>query len=123
MAQTNEFYAFIVSPSAKSKLRKVRISYTYVKWAAAAAALVAIVGIVGAIRLAQHAALEASLASLRTENDELRRQNDAFRASYDRLNGRLSYVEDMSESLAREVKHEPTPEVDLQVGEGGPAAN
>jgi murein DD-endopeptidase MepM/ murein hydrolase activator NlpD len=73
------------------------------------------------IRVAQHAALEYQYVALLAENEDLRRQNDDFRANYDRLHGRVAYIADMSESLAREVNHQPITEVDQQVGMGGPA--
>jgi murein DD-endopeptidase MepM/ murein hydrolase activator NlpD len=118
MAQDREFYAFIVAPSATSKLRKVRISYRLIYGTLAAVSLIILVTLVGVVRLSQHAALEYELASIQSENEQLQRENDAFRANYDRLKGRITYVEDMSESLAREVKG-----VGVEgdgVGQGGP---
>lgn len=118
MAQDREFYAFIVAPSATSKLRKVRISYRLIYGTLAAVSLILLVTLVGVVRLSQHAALEYELASIQSENDQLQRENDAFRANYDRLKGRISYVEDMSESLAREVKG--VAGEGEGVGQGGP---
>jgi murein DD-endopeptidase MepM/ murein hydrolase activator NlpD len=120
MAQDREFYAFIVAPSAKSKLRKVRISYRLIYGALAAFGFIALVSTAAVLRLSQHALLQYELASIQSQNEQLQRENDTFRASYERLKGRITYVEDMSESLAREVKGESTAGEGAEVGQGGP---
>jgi murein DD-endopeptidase MepM/ murein hydrolase activator NlpD len=121
MAQDREFYAFIVAPSANSKLRKVRISYTLIYGALGALGVVVLVSAVFGVRLAQHATLEYKLAMIEATNDDLQRENDAFRANYERLQGRITHIEDISNSLAREVKGESVPSEDGQIGQGGPA--
>lgn len=122
MAQDQEFYAFIVAPSAKSKLRKVRISYKFIRGSLIVLAAIVLVSLFGVFRLLQHAALEYELAVTQTENEQLRRENDAYRANYDRLNNRIAYVEDMSASLAREMRHEPVVDAGQPAGQGGPEA-
>jgi len=119
MAQDQEFYALIVAPSAKSKLRKVRISFKLVRNSLIVLAAFIMLSLFGLFRFAQHAALQVELASVSSENEQLRRENDAFRANYDRLNNRIAVVEDMSQSLAREMRNEGTPETG-DVGQGGP---
>lgn len=119
MAQDQEFYALIVAPSAKSKLRKVRISLTLIRSSLIVLAAIAIVSLYGLFRFAQHSALQLQMASISSENEQLRRENDAFRANYDRLNNRIAVVEDMSQNLAREMRNEAT-EDGVDVGQGGP---
>lgn len=122
MAQDREFYAFIVAPSANSKLRKVRISYKLIYGGLIAVGVALLASAIFGIRLAQHASLEYRLAMMQTANDQLQRENDAFRANYERLNGRLSHIEDVSNDLAREVTGEEPANTDAAGGQGGPAA-
>jgi murein DD-endopeptidase MepM/ murein hydrolase activator NlpD len=121
MAQDQEFYAFIVAPSAKSKLRKVRITQKLIRGSLIALAAVALVSVIGVIRLVQHAALEYKLAAVMSENEQLRRENDTVRSNYDRLNNRVTSLSDMADSLSRQVNHEPVPEAGADAGQGGPA--
>jgi murein DD-endopeptidase MepM/ murein hydrolase activator NlpD len=122
MARQREFQAYIVGPSATSKLRKVRISYRTLYRVAAAFSFVVLIGVIGAFRLAQHISLEFKLASLARNNDRLQMENEALRTNYERLNGRIAHARDLTESLAREVRHEKVAEVDATVGQGGPDA-
>lgn len=119
MAQDQEFYALIVAPSAKSKLRKVRISLKLIRSSLIVLAAITILSLFGLFRFAQHSALQLQMASISSENEQLRRENDAYRANYDRLNNRIAVVEDMSQSLAREMRNEAT-EGGVDVGQGGP---
>lgn len=119
MAQDQEFYALIVAPSAKSKLRKVRISLKLIRSSLIVLAAITILSLFGLFRFAQHSALQLQMASISSENEQLRRENDAFRANYDRLNNRIAVVEDMSQNLAREMRNEGA-EDGVDVGQGGP---
>ena len=92
MAQDREFYAFIVAPSANSKLRKIRISYKFIYGVLAVAGLILVVCGLFGVRLAQHASLEYKLAMVQSANDDLKRENESFRVSYERLNGRLQQL-------------------------------
>jgi len=121
MAQDQEFYAFIVAPSAKSKLRKVRITQKLIRRSLIALAAVAFISLFGVFRLIQHASLEYRLSAIMSENEQLRRENDTVRSNYDRLNNRVTSLSDMADSLSRQVNHEPTPEAGSETGQGGPA--
>jgi murein DD-endopeptidase MepM/ murein hydrolase activator NlpD len=120
MARQREFQAYIVGPSATSKLRKIRISYKTLFRVAAAFSFLIVLGVIGAFRLAQHVSLEVKLVSLARSNDRLQVENDALRVNYERLNGRISHAKDLTDSLAREVRNEKVSEVDANVGQGGP---
>lgn len=119
MAQDQEFYAFIVAPSAKSKLRKVRISKSLIRGSLIAVAAVLLLSLFGLYRLAQHAAVEYQLAAMRSENEQLRRENDSVRANYDRLNTRVNILTDNVNGL--KAGHEPG-EAGSDAGQGGPEA-
>jgi murein DD-endopeptidase MepM/ murein hydrolase activator NlpD len=122
MARQREFQAYIVGPSATSKLRKIRISYTTIYRVGAALAVLGLVAAFGIVRLAQHAALEFRLATLARDNDRLETENGALRVNYERLNGRIAYAKDLTDNLAREVRNEKVTDVDANVGQGGPEA-
>jgi murein DD-endopeptidase MepM/ murein hydrolase activator NlpD len=122
MARQREFQAYIVGPSATSKLRKIRISYRNLYRVAAAFSFVILIGVFGAYRLAQHVSLELKLASLARSNDRLQTENDALRTNYERLNGRIAHAKDLTDSLAREIRNEAVAAIDSTVGQGGPHA-
>jgi murein DD-endopeptidase MepM/ murein hydrolase activator NlpD len=122
MAQDQEFYAFIVAPSAKSKLRKVRITQKLIRRSLIAVAAIFLLSLFGLFRLAQHAALEYQLASVVSENEQLRRENDTVRANYDRLNTRVNNLSDNWNSLTRQANHDAAPDAGSEVGQGGPDA-
>jgi len=120
MAREREFQAYIVGPSATSKLRKIRVSYKNLYRVAAACALILLFCAIGVIRLAQHASLEWKLASIARDNDRLQTENDALRLNYERLNGRIAHAKDLTDSLARDVRHEKIADTDSTIGQGGP---
>lgn len=120
MAQDKEFYAFIVAPSAKSKLRKVRITHKLIYSSLIAVAAVFLLSLFGLYRLALYASVEYRLAAVLSENEQLRRENDAVRANYDRLNTRVNILTDNVNGL--KAGHEPVPEAGSDAGQGGPAA-
>jgi murein DD-endopeptidase MepM/ murein hydrolase activator NlpD len=120
MTQDKEFTAFIVAPSAKSKLRKVRISYKLIRASLIVVAVVALIGLVGLFRMIQHAAVELELAAIRNENEQLRRENDGLRSNYDRLYNRVTVTSDAAESLKRQIEGAPSPELVVETGQGGP---
>ena len=120
MTQDKEFTAFIVAPSAKSKLRKVRISYKLIRASLIVVAVVALIGLVGLFRMIQHAAVELELAATRNENEQLRRENDGLRSNYDRLYNRVTVTSDAAESLKRQIEGAPSPELVVETGQGGP---
>jgi murein DD-endopeptidase MepM/ murein hydrolase activator NlpD len=120
MAQDKEFYAFIVAPSAKSKLRKVRISYKLIRTSLIVVGALAILGLVGLARMITHAAIEVQLASVRSENEQLKRENDGLRTNYDRLYNRVTVTTDAAETLKRQIEGAPSPEVVVAAGQGGP---
>ena len=120
MTQDKEFTAFIVAPSAKSKLRKVRISYKLIRASLIVIGVVGLVGLVGLFRMIQHAAVEFELAATRSENEQLRRENDGLRSNYDRLYNRVTVTSDAAESLKRQIEGAPSPELVVEAGQGGP---
>jgi murein DD-endopeptidase MepM/ murein hydrolase activator NlpD len=74
----------------------------------------------GLIRMAGHEALNIEYLSVKAENERLKQDNDAYQSSYSRLKSQISYIEDMSKELARQARMENVPEIDDQIGMGGP---
>jgi murein DD-endopeptidase MepM/ murein hydrolase activator NlpD len=74
----------------------------------------------GLIRMAGHEALNIEYLSVKSENERLKQDNDAYQNSYSRLKTQISYIEDMSKELARQARMENVPEIDDQIGMGGP---
>jgi murein DD-endopeptidase MepM/ murein hydrolase activator NlpD len=67
-----------------------------------------------------HAAIEVQLASVRSENEQLKRENDGLRTNYDRLYNRVTVTTDAAETLKRQIEGAPSPEVVVAAGQGGP---
>jgi murein DD-endopeptidase MepM/ murein hydrolase activator NlpD len=84
------------------------------------AALVALLIGYGVIRLTGHEALNLRYLSVKAENESLKKENDVFQNSYAKLKGQISYIEDMSNELARQASLESATDIDQQVGTGGP---
>lgn len=122
MAQDKEFYAFIVAPSAKSKLRKIRISYKLIRGSLIVVAAVLLLSLVGLVRMFQDAAVEFQLAAIRSENEQLRRENDGLRSNYDRLYNRITVTSDAADNLKRQIEGAPAPGDVVEAGQGGPDA-
>jgi murein DD-endopeptidase MepM/ murein hydrolase activator NlpD len=74
----------------------------------------------GLIRMAGHEALNIEYLSVKAENERLKQDNHAYQNSYSRLKSQISYIEDMSKELARQARMENVPEIDDQIGMGGP---
>jgi murein DD-endopeptidase MepM/ murein hydrolase activator NlpD len=85
------------------------------------AALLLVAAIIyGAVRLAEHESLNFRYASVRSENERLKGENDVYQKSYSKLKGQISFIEDMSRELSRQAKLEGAPEIDENIGVGGP---
>lgn len=120
MSKDNRFVTFLIVPSSSSGVRQFSFHRNLVYTAAGVVIFLALLTIYGAIRLGQIEALGLKNASLKTENAKLKEENDAYQNSYAKLKGQISYIGDMSKELARQAKMDHTPEIDQQIGIGGP---
>ena len=120
MSKDKRLYTFLVVPTRSSKVRQFSIHHNVLY--AAGGCLVALLALTvyGAVRLAQTETTNFRNYSLKAENRKLKEENDAYQNSYAKLKGQISYIEDMSKDLARQAKMEHSPEIDEQVGIGGP---
>ena len=119
MSKNKRVFTFLIAGADSSKVRRFSIQYNLFYASGAVVLIGLFVGVVGAIRLAQHEALNLRYVSLKTENQDLKKDNDAYQNSYAKLKGQISYIGDMSNELARQSKMETPYEVE-QVGTGGP---
>jgi murein DD-endopeptidase MepM/ murein hydrolase activator NlpD len=120
MSKDKRLYTFLIAPTRSSKVRQFSIHHNVLYVAAGLLVLLLAITIYGAARLAQTEAINFSNFALKAENAKLKEQNDAYQNSYAKLKGQISYVEDMSKELARQARMEQSPEIDEQVGIGGP---
>jgi murein DD-endopeptidase MepM/ murein hydrolase activator NlpD len=74
----------------------------------------------GAVRLADHESLNLKYSATKSENEKLRKDNDVYSSSYEKLKGQVAYLKDVSNELARQAKMEPGSEIDENIGVGGP---
>lgn len=113
-------YSLLIVPPATSRIKRLSIPYYAVHVAGGLVlALVSFI-VYGAIRLAQHESLSWSYAATRAENDQLKADNDVYESSLSKLKVQVTYLGDMSKELARQAKMENVPEIDENVGAGGP---
>ena len=120
MSKDNRLYTFLIAPTRSSKVRQFSIHHNVIYAAGGFIVVLLALTIYGAMRLAQTEAISFSNRALKAENARLKEENDAFENSYAKLKGQISYIDDMSKELARQAKMERTPEIDEQVGIGGP---
>jgi murein DD-endopeptidase MepM/ murein hydrolase activator NlpD len=120
VSKDKRLYTFLIAPTRSSKVRQFSIHHNILYAAGGSLVVILVLTIYGATRLAQTEAINFSNLTLKSENAKLKQENDAFQNSYAKLKGQISYVEDMSKELARQAKMERTPEIDEQVGIGGP---
>lgn len=120
MSKDKRLYTFLIAPTRSSKVRQFSIHHNVLYAAGGSLVVFLALTIYGAARLAQTEAINFSNLALKSENARLKGENDAYQNSYAKLKAQISYVEDMSRELARQAKMERAPEIDEQVGIGGP---
>jgi murein DD-endopeptidase MepM/ murein hydrolase activator NlpD len=120
MSKDKRLYTFLILPTRSSKVRQFSIHHNVLYAAGGCLAALLVLTVYGAVRLAQTETTNFRNYSLRAENRKLKEENDAYQNSYAKLKGQISYIEDMSKDLARQAKMEHSPEIDEQVGIGGP---
>src|SRR5215216_1126474 len=120
MSKDKRLYTFLVVPTRSSKVRQFSIHHNVLYTAGGCLVVLLVLTIYGAVRLAQTETTNFRNYSLKAENRKLKEENDAYQNSYAKLKGQISYIEDMSKDLARQAKMEHSPEIDEQVGIGGP---
>jgi murein DD-endopeptidase MepM/ murein hydrolase activator NlpD len=120
MSKNKRLFTFLIATSDTSKVRRLSIHHN-ILYAISGVLLAALLAAaLGTFRLAQHEALNFKYESIKAQNEDLKKENDAFQNSYAKLKGQIAYIGDMSNELARQAKMETVSEVDQQVGTGGP---
>jgi murein DD-endopeptidase MepM/ murein hydrolase activator NlpD len=120
MSKNKRLFTFLIATSDTSKVRRLSIHHN-ILYAVSGVVLAAVLAaVLGTFRLAQHEALNFKYESIKAQNEDLKKENDAFQNSYAKLKGQIAYIGDMSNELARQAKMEAVSEVDQQVGTGGP---
>ncbi len=120
MSEDRSQFTLIIAPNASSRVRRFQIDYKLLYITCGAIAIVALLVILAIVRLARHEALNLEYLSAKAENERLKRENDAYQNSYSKLKGQISYIQDMSQELARKANMEEAREIDQQPGIGGP---
>jgi murein DD-endopeptidase MepM/ murein hydrolase activator NlpD len=120
MSKNGRLFTFLIATSDSSKVRRFSIHHKLLYAIGGILLLAVAITLLGTIRLAQHEALNLKYQSVKSENEGLKKENDAYQNSYSKLKGQISYIGDLSKELARQVNMEQSAEVDQQVGTGGP---
>src|SRR6185503_1174168 len=120
MSKDNRLYTFLIAPTASSKVRQFSFHRNLIYIVGGFLLTLMLLTIYGAIRLGQTEALSLKNGSLKAENRKLKEENDAYQNSYSKLKEQISYIGDMSKELARQARMDHTPEIDQQIGIGGP---
>jgi murein DD-endopeptidase MepM/ murein hydrolase activator NlpD len=120
MSKNSRVYTFIIAPAGSSKVRQVSIHQKVLRIAAIVSVVAISALVYGAVRVAQTEALGIRNLTLKSENTQLKHQNEEYASNYSRLRGKISYIEDVTRETARQAKLERSPEIDEQAGIGGP---
>jgi len=120
MSREKNYYSFILTPGTTSKARRISIHKNIIYIGGALVCVVVLLMGYGLVRLTGHEALNLKYHSVKAENESLKKENDVYQNSYAKLKGQISYIEDISNELARQASLETPSDVDQQVGTGGP---
>lgn len=120
MSKDRHYYSFIITSGTTSKSRRISIHKNIIYIGGAMAAMIVLLLGYSVVRLTGHETLNLKYLSVKADNESLKKENDVFQNSYAKLKGQISYIEDMSNELARQASMETAPDVDQQVGTGGP---
>lgn len=121
MSGERRYYTFIFAPSPKSPLRKISIHHN-VLYGAAALVLISITVVsIVSMWIAKQAITIADVSSIKKENYALKVENQSQRLEFDRLSGRVAYIEDQAKRLGQAAGIQRLVDVDRILGVGGPA--
>lgn len=121
MSGERRYYTFIFAPSPKSPLRKISIHHN-VLYGAAALVLISITVVsIVSMWIAKQAITIADVSSIKKENYALKVENQSQRLEFDRLSGRVAYIEDQAKRLGQAAGIQRLIDVDRILGVGGPA--
>lgn len=121
MSGERRYYTFIFAPSPKSSLRKISIHHN-VLYGAAALVLISITVVsIVSMWIAKQAITIADVSSIKKENYALKVENQSQRLEFDRLSGRVAYIEDQAKRLGQAAGIQRLVDVDRILGVGGPA--
>jgi murein DD-endopeptidase MepM/ murein hydrolase activator NlpD len=119
MSDDNRIQTILVLPYSGKALQfsfEKKLIY-YIGGGVAVLILGSILGILGIINAGSES---ARIASMKSDYEKLKQENETYKNSYSKLKGQISYINDMSKELARQAKMEQGPDVDKLVGAGGP---
>jgi murein DD-endopeptidase MepM/ murein hydrolase activator NlpD len=119
MSKDRRFYTFLIATSS-ARVKRVNLHRSIIYSSGTLISLVVLLALVGALKLVRSEALSLRYFSVKAENERLKKENESYQNSYERLKGQINYIEDTSRELARRAKMESLPEIDNKVGTGGP---
>ncbi len=120
MSKDINYYSFIITPGTTSKARRISIHKNVIYTVGALVCAAVLLMAYAMVRLTDHETLNLQYLSVKADNESLKKENDVYQNSYAKLKGQISYIEDMSNELARQASMETPADVDQQVGTGGP---
>jgi len=119
MSDDKRIHTFLIA-NGSSQIRQYSFNHKLLYYAGGSLLTLALGCGYGILKIAQSGSDAIKYASIKTENEKLKQENEAYQNSYAKLKGQISYIGDVSKELARQANMEPGIDIDKQLGTGGP---
>jgi murein DD-endopeptidase MepM/ murein hydrolase activator NlpD len=119
MSDDKRIHTFLIA-NGSSPIRQYSFNHKLLYYAGGSLVALALGCGYGIIKVAQSGSDAIKYASIKSENEKLKQENEAYQNSYAKLKGQISYIGDVSKELARQANMEPGIDIDKQLGTGGP---
>lgn len=102
--RNQRFFTFIVASTATSKIRRIHIPHHWLYVLGGFAVIGFLTVVVGFGWLVKQAVTVSDLSSVRSQNRQLRQENQVLKIHYDDLSQRINTMQDISKELATSAK-------------------
>jgi murein DD-endopeptidase MepM/ murein hydrolase activator NlpD len=119
MSDDKRIHTFLIA-NGSSQIRQYSFNHKLLYYAGGSLLALALGCGYGFIKIVQSGSDAIKYASIKSENEKLKQENETYQNSYAKLKGQISYIGDVSKELARQANMEPGIDIDKQLGTGGP---
>jgi murein DD-endopeptidase MepM/ murein hydrolase activator NlpD len=119
MSDDKRIHTFLIA-NGSSQIRQYSFNHKLLYYAGGSLLALVLGCGYGVLKVVQSGSDAIKYASIKTENERLKQENETYQNSYAKLKGQITYIGDMSKELARQAKMEPGFDIDKQLGAGGP---